>query len=352
MNRKTVNLYSNNNLLNRILHTTVFVIFLVILNSCEKVTTDDEIYGNWARRSEYEGVGRTEAVSFTIGDFVYVGSGFDGRYRLNDFWKFDQVMSTWIRIADFPGTARSSAIAFTINGKAYFGTGYDDNGNYLKDIWEYNPVSNSWTRKADFGGTARFNATAFAIGNYGYVTTGYDGNYLKDNWRYDAANDKWDQVASLTGSKRTEAVSFVYNGQAYVLTGQNNGSYLNDFWVYDPETNTWAEKRKINAVNDDESYDDDYGEYIKRSNAAIFLMNNKAYLVAGNISSATNTTWEYDIANDLWTQKTSLEGNVREGHIGFNIANRGYIVTGHNSAYRFDDLWEFFPNDEQSDNDN
>lgn len=325
---------------------------LVSLVSCEKDTSSSsDLVGNWTRRSEFEGVGRTEAVSFVIGSKVYVGGGFDGTNRLQDFWAFDQSTGTWLRIADFPGVARNSAVAFTASGKGYVGTGYDENDNKLKDFWQYDPTTNAWTQVADFGGTARYNAVAFAIDDYGYVGTGYDGNYLKDMWKYDPTLNSWTQVASLTGSKRSEAVAFVYNNKGYVVTGLNNGSYLTDFWSYDPSTNSWTEKRKIADVSD-ESYDDDYDDYIKRSNATVFVMGDKAYLSSGSRSGIISSTWEYDITNDVWTERTGFEGTAREGLLSFTIDNRGYIVTGNNSSYRFDDLWEFFPTAEQDDDDN
>lgn len=330
----------------------IVIVFFLTLSGCEKDTTsDDDLIGNWKKRSEFEGYGRTEAVSFSIGDKVYVGSGFDGSSRLNDFWSFDQNTGTWLRIADFPGIARNSAVAFSINGKGYFGTGYDEDGNKLKDFWEYDPSTNTWTRKSDFGGTGRYNAVGFSINGKGYLGTGYDGNYLKDMWEYDPITDNWRQVASLTGSKRSDAVAFVYNNIAYIVTGLNNGSYLNDFWAYDPSTNTWSEKRKINN-NSDDDFDDDYGDNIKRSNAAIFVMNGKAYLCGGVRGSVIGTTWEYDITNDIWKEKTALEASAREGLVSFTLNNRGYIVCGSNSSYYFDDLWEFFPDEEQDDSDN
>ena len=121
--------------------------------------------------------------------------------------------------------------------------------------------------------------------------------------------------------------------------------------MYDQASNSWTEKRKINDATD-EDFDDDYGDNIKRSNAAVFVMNNRAYLSCGNRSGITGSTWEYDIANDYWIEKTGFEGAAREGSIGFSINNRGYLVTGSNSSFRFDDLWEFLPDAEQDDNDN
>ncbi|MCX6316120.1 MAG: galactose oxidase [Bacteroidetes bacterium] len=348
----TIKNHVGTNLPFSILFSSLLFLVFIQLTSCEKNTSDSsDLVGNWKRRSEFEGVGRTEAVSFTIGTKVFVGGGYDGSDRLNDFWSFDQNTGTWLRIADFPGNSRNSAVAFAINGKGYVGTGYDDNDTKLKDFWEYDPGTNIWTRKADFGGTGRYNAIGFSIGDKGYVGTGYDGNYLKDMWQYDPSANTWTQVASLTGSKRSEASVFVYNSLAYVVTGLNNGSYLADMWMYNPATNTWTEKRKINDATD-EDYDDDYDSNIQRANGTIFIIADKAYLTCGTNGSTTAGTWEYDIVNDQWYQKTSFEGSAREGAIGFTITNRGYIVTGSNSSYRFDDLWEFLPNEEQSDSDN
>jgi len=338
---------------NKIRFTAIVLTMMVIsLGSCTKSSvTDTDLVGNWKRGSEFDGVGRTEAVSFTIGDKVYLGGGYDGTTRRSDFWEFNQSTNTWITKADFPGTARNSAVAFSVNGKGYVGTGFDGT-NKLKDFWEYDPATDTWTQKTDFGGTARYGAVAFAIGNKGYITTGYDGNYMKDLWEYDPIGNAWTQKASLGGSKRSDAAAFVYGNKAYVLTGANNGSYLNDFWAYDPSTDSWTEKRKITSVNDDESYDDDYGTDITRSNASIFIMGAKAYLAMGNRNGIVSTCWEYDIANDTWIQKTSFEGTAREGAISFTINDRGYTTTGNTSSSRFDDLWEFFPTQEVNDNDN
>ncbi|MET0636896.1 MAG: kelch repeat-containing protein [Chitinophagaceae bacterium] len=334
----------------------LLVIIMVAFSGCEKQTDEDEFLGNWSRRSELEGVARTEAVSFTIGDKTYVGGGYDGSNRLQDFWSFDEPTGTWQPIAPFPGTPRNSAVAFSINGKGYVGTGIDDNSTKLKDFWEYDPISNTWTQKADFGGTGRYDAVGFNIGDKGYICTGYDGNYLKDLWEYTPGTTStdpgsWAQRASLTGSKRREAVVFVHNNLAYLFSGVNNGTYPNDLWVYDPNANGWTEKRKISSASDEE-YDDDYGDNIRRSNATVFVLNNKAFLTCGNRGGILNTTFAYDIAGDTWEQKTSFEGAARQGGISFTVGSKGFLVTGNSSSDEYDDLWEFFSDAKQDDNDN
>jgi N-acetylneuraminic acid mutarotase len=325
-------------------------ILLLTIGSCTKSADDssDDYVGNWFRSYDFEGVARTEAVSFTIGNYAYVGTGYKkDDTRLSDFWAFDQSTGTWFQKADMPVDGRNSAVAFAINNKGYVGTGYDGT-NYLKDFWEYNQDNNSWTKKADFGGSARYGAVGFALNGKGYIGTGYDDNYLKDFWEFDPSNNQWTQKASLAGTKRMDAVAFTINDKAYVCTGINNGAYPDDIYMFDAAANNWTQKRRIVNISDDD-YDDDYN--ILRSNASVFVIDNIAYLSNGSYSGVTGTTWAYDPATDLWAQKTTFESTAREGAIGFSVNSRGYITTGNNSSSRFDDMWEFSPNAEQVDND-
>jgi N-acetylneuraminic acid mutarotase len=322
----------------------------LILASCTKTDSTEDIIGNWVKRSDFEGVARSEAVSFVINNKAYLGTGYDGTDRLKDMWEYDPVQNFWVQKADMPVAGRSSAVGFAVGDKGYVGTGYDGVDD-RKDFWQYNPAANAWVRKADFGGSARYDAVGFGLLGKGYITTGYDGNYLKDLWEYDAATDKWTQRASMGGTKRSGATVFVYNNKAYVCTGSNNGSTstVNDLWVFDPTAATaWTEKRKISNVSS-EDFDDDYN--VVRANAVSFVMNNKAYISCGDGGGVYKSTWQYDFTTDLWEQKTDYEGTARTGAIGFTLSNRGYVLTGRSSNTPFDDVREFFPDNEYDEND-
>ena len=334
-----------NRLFSRVLLVGSSLFFLYACTKSTSSTTDT--VGNWIRRSDFDGVARSEAVSFVIGDTAYVATGYDGSVRLNDAWKYDADNNYWIQRASFPGDARNSAVAFSTTTKGYIATGF--NGTVkLKDTWEYDPATNAWTRKADFGGTARIDAVGFGINGKGYVTTGNDGNDLKDFWQYDPVADTWTQKVSLGGAKRSGAVAFVYNNLGYVVTGINNGTTVNDLWVYDPAADKWTEKNFITNVST-ETFDDSYA--IVRSNAAAFVMGSKAYICTGENGGILKTVWEYDFATDIWVKKTDWEGLERTGAVGFAVKGRGFLGTGRNSTYRFDDFREFKPADTYNAND-
>jgi N-acetylneuraminic acid mutarotase len=319
-----------------------------IILSCGKGSSSTTVIGNWVSKSDFDGVARSEAVSFVINDTAYIGTGFDGTNRLSDLWEYDAVKNFWIQKADLPAPGRSSAIAFAVAGKGYVGTGFDGI-NKLKDMWQYDPVANSWAQKGDFAGSARYDAVAFAIMDKGYVSTGFDGNYLKDFWQYDPLDDSWTLEPGFGGSKRMAAVAFVYNNKGYIVTGTNNGTAVNDFWEYDPSTPAWNQKRQIANISTD-TYDDNYTDII-RSNAVAFIIGDKAYLTTGENGSLLSSTWEYDFVNDVWTSKQAFEGAARTGAVAFTTSIGGFVVTGRSSTNPFDDLRQFFPEQTYNAND-
>lgn len=321
---------------------TILSLFFIALGGCtDSVSTDDEVLGNWTRKSDFEGVGRSGAVSFMIGERVFVGTGFDGTNRLQDFWEYSASLNTWFRIADFPGVARNGAVAFAIGDKGYVGTGYDGT-NRLNDFWQYDPEANTWTQVADFAGSGRFGAVAVAIAGRGFIGAGYDGSDLKDWWEYDDDNDAWVQKVSIGGAKRTNAFAFELNGKGYVGGGQNNGIFESDFWEYDPETDTWEGKNDL--INDDEDDGDDYS--LLRNSTSTFTIAGYAYIVGGSTSEMLSDVWEYEPVSDTWTSKTAFEGVAREDAIGFAVGSYGYVTTGRSLSLRFDDIWMFDPLEE------
>jgi len=316
-----------------------FTLMAFVVASCED--DEEELVGDWFTGSEFDGPARSDAVCFTINGNAYLGTGYDGEDRLNDFWEYNTEGGYWIQKAVFQGVSRNGAVGFATSTKGYITTGYDGD-NKLKDLWEYDPVTNNWTRKSDFMGSARYGAVAFSINNKGYVGTGYDDIYLKDFYEYDPTTDSWSVVNGFKGKKRRDAVAFVLNNKGYIVSGYSDLAYLTDFYCYDPSTQTW--NNDLNEIRDksDDDFDDDYTT-ISRTNAVAFTVNGKAYLAGGSTSALLTTVWEYNPTTDLWKEKTEFEGVSRTESVGFGIGNYGYIATGKSGNNYSGDLWVFDP---------
>ena len=123
----------------------VLILAVPFFHSCKP----DEVVlvGNWVELSDFDGIPRTDAVGFSIGNKGYIGTGYDGDERRVDFWEYDITKNTWTQKADFPGVARNGAVGFGTDTKGYIGTGYDGK-NRLKDFYEYDPASNTLDQKS------------------------------------------------------------------------------------------------------------------------------------------------------------------------------------------------------------
>lgn len=272
------------------LYLLLFIVAPTLFFSCKKDSSTTALVGNWSDPGQIKGVGRSGAICFTIGDSVYYGLGYNQVNKpkyLKDFYKYDYSKNQYVRLADLPEKAqgRSDAVAFSINGKGYVGTGYNGDltsNNYLTDFWEYTPATNQWKQVAYLPGwnndplnPGRRNAVAFTLGTNGFVGTGYNGTYLNDFWKYTANADSgvWTSVADLPFA-RANAVSFVIDNKAYVVAGDNNGSYTGgaDRLYVYDATQNIWDRKRDITNTSTESYDDNYTS-IARSNGVAMVWN-------------------------------------------------------------------------------
>jgi len=263
----------------------------------------------WVVKTTFPGGGREFAVGFSIGNYGYIGTGYNSSSYLSDFLQYDPFTNSWTGKANAGTTARRLAVGFSIGNKGYIGTGENQNGA-LKDFWEYDPSTDTWTQKADFGGTARASAIGFGIGNKGYICTGINGiTRFNDLWEYDPPNNTWMQKANLPGSDRSGAVGFNIGSKGYICTGTNDAAALNDLWEYDPSSDTWFQKANFPGAG--------------RSYAIGFAIDGYGYVGA----TGTSDFWMYDPSNNSWQQKANAI--ISPSHaVSFTISHWGYVGLG------------------------
>lgn len=322
---------------------------VIAFSSC---VSDEDSYtqGVWERKSDLDGVARSQASGFTIGNKGYLCCGYTGKKTLKDLWEYDIEGNFWTQRASMPDevTSRLDAAAFSINGKGYITVGYNkESSTYLTDTWEYDPSTNTWTKKDDFPGGERVGAVTFSLNGYGYVGCGKNDNYLKDFYRFDPtapAGSQWQIVNGYGGTKRVYGSTFVIDNVAYICCGQNNGSLVSDFWKFDGTT--WTQLRDI-ANTSDYEYDDDYA--ITRWSATSFVIDGKGYIAGGYSSGNLSDYWVYYPEEDLWygdsdDQYTPFGGTSRYQAVSFSTGTRGFVLTGSSGgSYYFDDVWELLP---------
>ena len=115
---------------------TMLLLGLVFV-SCTNNDDEEELLGNWIKKSSFDGPARSSAASFVIGSYAYVATGYTGDEYLKDLWAYNSDGDYWEQKADFTGVARSSASGFSIEGNGYIGLGYDGTNKLKEDLTLY-----------------------------------------------------------------------------------------------------------------------------------------------------------------------------------------------------------------------
>ncbi|HMH24310.1 MAG TPA: kelch repeat-containing protein [Puia sp.] len=335
------------------------VILFLPAASCHKTSLPFTQTGNWIQSAQIGSYPRSNAVSFVIGDFAYVGTGYNSQIsttRLSDFWRFS-VDSGWKQVENMPGDPRSNAVGFSLGTHGYVGTGVGSDGRTVyNDFYQYDPSLNQWTQKRSFPGDPRMDALGFGLQGKGYIGTGYSYIWLNDFYQYDEQSDTWALTIGTAGqfTKRRAATSFIYKNKAYIVTGAGSGSLAKDFWSFDPSLpQPWT--RLGDIISDNTSAKDDQYIDIQRQYAVSFVNGDSAYLTLGeNLGTGSvNSTWVYDFSHDQWAQRTAYHRQPRSGAVAFTISGRSFVGTGNSggSAGALDDFDEFVPYQPYNQND-
>lgn len=193
----------------------------------------------------------------------------------NNFWEYDPASNQWSQKADFPGDSRRQAVSFSINDEIYVGSGVSYGvGAPTKaycDFYKYNPSSDSWSQISDLDVEycySRYRASTFVIDEIAYLTAGASNTGMDDTWKYNSSTDEWIKVASFIDARKYTS-SFTLNGKGYVANGTPvGGSDRKECWEYNPLSNSW---RRF----------DDIG-HKSRFRGFAFTVNDTAYVGGGS----------------------------------------------------------------------
>ncbi|MBU2019470.1 MAG: hypothetical protein KJ941_07485 [Bacteroidetes bacterium] len=286
------------------------------------------LLSQWQIMSPYPGLGKDDAIAFSIGKHGFLTTGNNGGFQESNFvFRYSVDENSWLKLNDFPGPARQYAGRFVINDLAYIVGGIEPNGTILKDVWEYTASSDSWKKLNDFPGAPRWSMAAFAVLGNGYLGTGTNGvGFFKDFWRYNPKDDTWTQLPDFGGHERRESAFFTIGEKAYVGLGysvdQNaNKTIYSDFYSFQVLTSTWK------AIDTFPGGELEYAEGIGNSSVG---------MVIGGINESNQFSKEVYILNENehWIKTSDSPIGPIKGSSTFSIENHLYSVSGIKEDYQ------------------
>jgi N-acetylneuraminic acid mutarotase len=289
---------------------------------------------SWTQKANFPGIARAYDVGFSIGDFGYIGLGYDGSSYYDDFYKWDQAKNTWSAIADYPGAGRYEPTGMTIEGKGYVGLGWTGSAG-ATDFWSYDTATKTWTQMATFTGKGRYGASVFVIGHKAFVMGG--STYSNDVWMYDAHQNTWKHMNNCPQGDIEGMSSFAIGNYGYTGGGWNGSNLLNTFWQYDTTTDTWSSVATIPLPGG------------LGGTPQEFVFGSRAYVcAAATVPNATTLSdgYVYDTSTKAWSVFTNMgtNGIERDYATAFAIGLDGYIGTGIDSnGVMLSSFWQYGP---------
>ena len=232
----------------------------------------------------------------------------------------------WQNVANMPtdlyGAAGASDGTFF-----YYAGGYSfSQGTTLAVLNKYDPVANTWTPLASAPQSQIEGCGVYDPANNKFYVFGGEDAAIGTNYNvtqiYDIASNTWSMGATMPDVRSFAACGYVpATGMIYVVSGYNTGnvtSAQNTTWQYDPVGNSWTD------LTAQAAYPHPAGGF------GFGVVNNKLYTAGGRDATNTviNDTWEFDPAALTYTQKTSEPGSFQNNVPGSAAAQNLLWVFG------------------------
>jgi N-acetylneuraminic acid mutarotase len=200
------------------------------LNDCWKFNPQTNA---WTMLPALPSSGKAGAVSFLIGDTVYiVGGKTTGGIISNEVWAFDLVQEQWIQKANVPFDGIWRGVAFSWNNSGIIGLGKLNNGTLNSGFYQYSPNSDSWQVINQLNLTPTTYSMFAQIGKFGFIYGGAVENQSYSNQFLRINLETWETsiLTSFPAAARRGGVAFVGDNDFYITTGVSSLARLKETW--------------------------------------------------------------------------------------------------------------------------
>lgn len=287
--------------------------FLILLLSVSEVYSQ-----TWEQTIDFPSAERDDGVAFTIGNFVYCGSGvIPGWQSSGDFYKFDLTYQLWTPITSLPsGNERQYACAFVHDSKGYVFGGY--NGTFINTLLEYDPINNQWTELPALPSLGRGGSSCFVVEDTAYIIGGRTSSTaIAEVWAYSIHEQTWEQKNDLPFGERWKGSGISHQNNGYFGFGRKDDDQLySDFYRYDAVNDDWI------ALENLPSDERCYAQFTVFEDKIVTLFG------LGDNNTYLNDVWSYDEGANSWTALTTFPNEAIKGGVAFANQHSIYYSTG------------------------
>jgi hypothetical protein len=298
--------------------------FIKIIVAQQEAVSNEPVSVPWIRIGDYPGETLYAGVSVVVGDNAYILG--------TEFWEFEGTTKSWKKLSK-PDAVTADGFQFVMNDIAYFGSYPNSN------LWAYNPSTNTWTQKNDLPFTSNiWVGSGFALNGKAFVinATPYE------LWEYNDALDEWSKLSSSVPVEYEWMASFprsfIIGNDLYMVKQDEQ-----QLWKFNGSSETWTNVGSMPFTPDT------YSAY----NTA-FAIGQYGYCVNSYDQSGFGPAaevWRFDAASSSWTKTANYtdpaSGLVRNPSAVFVLNQKAYLVAGatigESQWYLDNHVYEFEP---------
>lgn len=152
--------------------------------------------------------------------------------------------------------------------------------------------------------------------------------------------DYWIPRDTVNGAPKSAASAFVMENRAYLVAGTDDFEYKRKMYSYRADQNDWDNEVSLGG---------DGGDGLARVGATSFSLQHegqtKGYVALGQTQTIAfmNDLWEYDRSTEAWTQKANFTGAPRREAVSFVVGNQAYVGTGNSANGFLKDFYAYDP---------
>lgn len=256
-----------------------------------------------------------------LGGKLYTVGGFIGLNVASDLHVYDIAGRTWSTAASLPAPLHHCNVA-AVNGKLYVVGALEGlSFNPIASVLEYDPAQDMWAAKTALpAGFARGASAVAVIGDLVYIAGGTgDANSVAQFTSYDTVNDVHDTTLPQLPAALNHLVGAAVGGKVYAIGGRDVGieGTKNTTYEYDPAMNMWTEKATMPTA---------------RGGSAAGVVGDRIVVVGGEGNPAAPSgvfpqAEIYDPAMDMWTAAEDML-TPRHGMGAAGVGNTLYVPAG------------------------
>ncbi len=171
---------------------------------------------------------------------------------------------------------------------------------WINDTWTYDVGANAWTEREPVPHppplrypSAAYDSLSDRVLLVGGTNLPTEPSYETETWSYDLDADLWQNLTSATGPRVSGDIAYDARADVTIFFGAGQT------WAYAYATNTWV--NKTGPV----------GPHVGNGAAVVYDSSADSLVVYGGAlpgAEASNETWAYDYAGNVWTNRTPESG--------------------------------------------